>query len=178
MAFFKKRRGDEDEEKAAGAPSTVLVAPERVPAARPPAKERPMALKREDEARMGELNALLGQGSEFEGKLSFEGTVRIDGKFTGEIRTNDTLVIGEGARVQAEIIAGSVMVNGEVQGNIMAKSLIELHQPAKVRGNLQAPTLSIEKGVMFEGTCKMETQAPAAAGKPALAAPPPIRREA
>jgi len=117
-------------------------------------------LKREDEQMSvrsgGDLNALLGKGSEFEGKLTFEGTVRIDGKFSGEIHTNDVLVIGEGARVQAEINAGSVVINGEVQGNIRAKTSIELHPPAKVRGNLEAPSLSIDKGVMFEGTCKME----------------------
>ncbi len=104
----------------------------------------------------GELNAILGKGSEFEGKLTFEGTVRIDGKFSGEISTSDVLVIGEGARVQAEINAGSVVINGEVQGNVRAKNSIELHQPARVRGNLECPQLSIDKGVIFEGTSKME----------------------
>jgi|SRR5450755_3851843 len=118
-------------------------------------------LKREEDLVVrggGDLNALLGKGSEFEGKLTFEGTVRIDGKFSGEIHTNDVLVIGEGARVQAEINAGSVVINGEVQGNIRAKTSIELHPPARVRGNLEAPSLSIDKGVIFEGTCKMEAQ--------------------
>jgi cytoskeletal protein CcmA (bactofilin family) len=104
----------------------------------------------------GELNAILGKGSEFEGKLTFEGTVRIDGKFSGEISTSDVLVIGEGARVQAEINAGSVVINGEVQGNVRAKNSIELHHPARVRGNLECPQLSIDKGVIFEGTSKME----------------------
>jgi cytoskeletal protein CcmA (bactofilin family) len=104
----------------------------------------------------GELNAILGKGSEFEGKLTFEGTVRIDGKFSGEISTSDVLVIGEGARVQAEISAGSVVINGEVQGNVRAMNSIELHQPARVRGNLETPQLSIDKGVIFEGTSKME----------------------
>jgi cytoskeletal protein CcmA (bactofilin family) len=115
--------------------------------------------KRDDEFQprsSGDLNALLGRGSEFEGKLTFEGTVRIDGKFSGEIVTGDVLVIGEGARVQAEINAGSVVVNGEVQGNIRAKVSIELHQPARVQGNLETPSLSIDKGVIFEGTSKME----------------------
>ena len=109
--------------------------------------------KREDDPQFrggGELNTLLGKGSEFEGKLTFEGTVRIDGKFSGEISTNDVLVIGEGAKVQAEINAGSVVVNGEVQGNIRAKTSIELHHPARVRGNLESPQLSIDKGVLFE----------------------------
>src|SRR5689334_1234133 len=107
--------------------------------------------KREDEfvSRSGELNALLGKGSEFEGKLSFEGQVRIDGKFTGQIQTKDTLVIGDGARVQAEIQAGVVIVNGTVEGNIKATQMIELHQPARVRGNLEAPSLSMDKGVIF-----------------------------
>jgi cytoskeletal protein CcmA (bactofilin family) len=105
----------------------------------------------------GELNAILGKGSEFEGKLTFEGTVRIDGKFSGEISTSDVLVIGEGARVQAEISAGSVVINGEVQGNVRAVNSIELHQPARVRGNLETPQLSIDKGVIFEGTSKMES---------------------
>jgi cytoskeletal protein CcmA (bactofilin family) len=115
--------------------------------------------KRDDEMQMrnsGDLNALLGRGSEFEGKLTFEGTVRIDGKFSGEIVTNDVLVIGEGARVQAEISAGSVVINGEVQGNIRAKTSIELRQPARVQGNLETPSLSIDKGVIFEGSSKME----------------------
>ncbi|MBI5068890.1 MAG: polymer-forming cytoskeletal protein [Deltaproteobacteria bacterium] len=103
-----------------------------------------------------ELNALLGRGSEFDGKLTFEGTVRIDGKFTGTIVTNDVLVVGEGAKVSAEITCGTLIVHGEVQGNVRAKVLIELHQPARVRGNLETPALMIEKGVIFEGQCKME----------------------
>jgi cytoskeletal protein CcmA (bactofilin family) len=116
-------------------------------------------LKREDEMmipRSGELNALLGRGSEFDGKLTFEGTVRIDGKFTGEIFTKDSLVIGEGAKVQAEITAGAVSINGEVSGNIRATNSVEMRQPARVKGNVETPSLVIEKGVIFEGGSKME----------------------
>jgi len=135
-------------------------------------EERPnMALlNREDDnvvARSGELNALLGKGSEFEGKLTFEGQVRVDGKFSGQIMTKDTLVIGEGARVSAEITAGTVIVNGWVEGNILASQLIELHQPGRIKGNLETPALAIDKGVVFEGSCKMENIGKAAA--PALA---------
>ena len=126
----------------------------------------------------GELNALLGRGSEFEGKLTFEGTVRIDGKFSGEIHTNDVLVIGEGARIQAEISAGSVVINGEVQGNIRAKTSIEIHQPAKVRGNLETPALAIDKGVIFEGSCKMEQLTQPAQKPAAVVAPVPFKKEA
>ena len=135
-------------------------------------------LKREDlpmsvTTGTSDLNALLGRGSEFEGKLTFEGTVRIDGKFTGTIVTNDVLVIGEGAKVAAEITCGSIVVHGEVNGNVKARSLVELHTPARVRGNIETPALMIEKGVMFEGQTKMEG-VEKAAPKPA-SGPVPVK---
>ena len=118
-------------------------------------------LKRDDSttatpAASSDLNALLGRGSEFEGKLTFEGTVRIDGKFTGTIITGDVLVVGEGAKVSAEITCGTIIVHGEVNGNIRAKNAVELHHPAKMRGNVESPSLMVEKGVIFEGQSKME----------------------
>jgi cytoskeletal protein CcmA (bactofilin family) len=122
---------------------------------------KPMATQRDTYAMSttsssSDLNALLGKGIEFEGKLAFEGMVRIDGKFTGQITTSDTLVIGEGARVSAEINCGTVVVHGEVNGNIRAKEGVELHKPAKVRGDIFAPSLMIDKGVIFQGQTKME----------------------
>jgi cytoskeletal protein CcmA (bactofilin family) len=107
----------------------------------------------------GELNALLGKGSEFEGKLAFEGKVRIDGTFTGEISTNDLLQVGDGAKVQAEISCGTVIVEGEVTGNIKATQAVELRRPAKVHGDITTPSLVIEKGVLFEGKSHMESVA-------------------
>jgi len=106
-----------------------------------------------------QLNALLGRGSEFDGKLSFEGTVRIDGTFTGEISTSDTLIVGEGAKVSADITCGSIVVHGDVTGNIKATESVELHRPAKVKGDVTSPSLMIEKGVTFDGSSKMETSA-------------------
>ena len=120
----------------------------------------------------GDVHTLLGRGSEFEGKLSFEGQVRIDGRFSGQIATKDTLVVGEGAKVNAEIQAGNVIVNGTVEGNIKATNLVELHPPARVRGSIETPALSIDKGVIFEGTCKMENLGAAKAVPPAPGAPP------
>ncbi len=104
-----------------------------------------------------EVNALLGRGSEFEGKLTFEGTVRIDGKFAGEIFSDDTLIIGEGARVKAEINVGHVVIYGEVVGNIKATESIELHEPARLKGNIMAPSLVVDQGVVFDGNCQMAT---------------------
>ncbi len=107
-----------------------------------------------------ELNALLGKGSEFDGKLAFEGTVRIDGTFSGEITTSDTLIVGDGAKVQAEISCGTIVVHGEVGGNIRATRAVELHTPARVKGDITSPSLMIEKGVIFEGHSKMEDVEP------------------
>jgi cytoskeletal protein CcmA (bactofilin family) len=117
----------------------------------------------------GEINTLLGRGSEFEGKLTFEGTVRIDGKLSGEIFSEDVLVIGEGAHVSAEIDVGVLIVEGSVNGNIKAKRAVELHAPARVKGNIETPSLYIDKGVMFEGNCKMESMS---ASRPSLVAAP------
>jgi len=110
-------------------------------------------------AASSDLNALLGRGSEFEGKLAFEGKVRIDGTFTGEISTNDLLQVGDGAKVQAEISCGTVVVEGEVVGNIKATQAVELRRPAKVHGDITTPSLTIEKGVIFEGRSHMESAA-------------------
>ncbi|MDP9001346.1 MAG: polymer-forming cytoskeletal protein [Myxococcota bacterium] len=104
-----------------------------------------------------EITALLGRGTQFEGKLYFEGRVRIDGVFKGEIKSEDTLVIGEGADVHAEIDVATVIVRGGVvHGNIRAKTAIELHSPGKMVGNLHAPLLFIDRGVEFQGSCRMD----------------------
>ncbi len=103
-----------------------------------------------------ELTALLGRGTRFEGKLTFEGRVRIDGAFKGEISSEEILVIGEGAEIEAEIQAGTVIVRGGVvTGNIRASHGIELYVPARVTGNLHAPEVFLDKGVQFTGECKI-----------------------
>jgi cytoskeletal protein CcmA (bactofilin family) len=102
------------------------------------------------------VTTLLGKGSEFEGKLSFEGTVRVDGKLTGEIFTDDALIVGEGAEVNAEVSVGSIVIQGTVRGNITAKRSVEIHSPGRVRGNINTPSLFIERGVFFDGHCQMD----------------------
>ena len=105
------------------------------------------------------VTTLLGKGSEFEGKLSFEGTVRVDGKLTGEIFTDDVLVVGEGAEVNAEVTVGAIVIQGIVRGNITAKRSVEIHSPGRVKGNINTPSLLIEKGVIFDGHCQMDSGA-------------------
>jgi cytoskeletal protein CcmA (bactofilin family) len=118
----------------------------------------------------GELNALLGKGSSFEGKLLFEGSVRIDGKFTGEIISTDTLIIGEGADVKGEIAVGTLVIVGDYNGNAKASKAVELRAPAKVRGTLTTASIVIERGVFFDGNCKMDTSG---AGPLSQITPPP-----
>ena len=103
-----------------------------------------------------EENAILGKGSRFEGKLTFEGTVRIGGDFKGEIKSKDTLVIAEGAVVEAEIEVAKLVLNGELRGNVKATKQVQLLPPAKLYGSIQTPSLIAGEGVIFEGDCKME----------------------
>ena len=125
------------------------------------------------QAVQGEITTLLGRGAAFEGKLTFDGTVRIDGRFKGEVFSDDVLVIGEGAHVEAEIDIGEVIIQGTVVGNVKAKRSIEIHAPGRVKGDLTTPSLQIDKGVIFEGRSFMENAASAArAGTPPPAVAP------
>ena len=105
---------------------------------------------------VGEINTLLGRGATFEGKLTFEGTVRVDGKLKGEVFSDDILIVGEGATVEAEIDIGEIIIQGTVIGNIRAKRGIEIHAPGRVKGDLHTPSLQVDKGVIFEGRSFME----------------------
>jgi cytoskeletal protein CcmA (bactofilin family) len=112
-----------------------------------------------------DITTILGKGSAFDGKLTFEGAVRIDGDFSGEIRTQGTLIVGETAEVKAEIFASTIIIEGLVRGDITATTSVEIHAPARVYGNLASPSLEIEKGSLFEGNCRMDDVA-----KPSVAA--------
>jgi cytoskeletal protein CcmA (bactofilin family) len=108
-----------------------------------------------------ELTALLGRGTRFEGKLSFDGRVRIDGAFRGEIRSDGTLVIGESGEVQAEINVGTLIVKGgSLRGTVHAVDSIELYVPAQVVGQLRSPGIFMDKGVQFSGECTIESIPP------------------
>lgn len=103
-----------------------------------------------------EITALLGRGTHFEGKLFFEGRIRVDGSFRGEIRGDDVLVIGDGAQVVGDIeVSTCIVTGGQVEGNIRARDAIELYAPSRVTGDLHAPAIFIDRGVLFEGSCKM-----------------------
>ena len=105
-----------------------------------------------------QINAFLGKDTEFEGKLSFSGAVRIDGRFKGEILTDGTLIVGETALLECDIKTVHVSISGEVRGTIDAKKRIEIHAPGKVFGSITAPVVTIDEGVIFEGTCQMQSK--------------------
>ena len=102
-----------------------------------------------------DITAIIDKGCSFEGKLSFEGVVRIGGKFKGQVFSNDVLIISEGAFVEGEVEVDTVIVNGEFSGTIIAKKKLEAHSPAKIKGSLITQNLSIGEGVLFEGSSKM-----------------------
>jgi cytoskeletal protein CcmA (bactofilin family) len=121
-------------------------------------------LKREEaynpDLNINDVHTILGPESSFEGKLVFDGTVRIDGRFKGEIQTNNVLVVGQGAHVEATINVGSVIINGDVVGDVTAKQSVEIHAPGRLRGNISTPQIMIAKGVVFDGTCRMQEKSP------------------
>lgn len=102
-----------------------------------------------------DIKAFLGPGSCFEGKLSFDEMVRLDGSFVGEINSTDTLVVGESAKVEGDIRVGALVLSGSFKGNIYATSMVDLRAPARVEGNIETPILKIEDKVLFNGQIVM-----------------------
>jgi len=101
-----------------------------------------------------DLTAFIDEGSEIEGKYTFKGTVMLNGKFSGEINSSDSLIIGEKGVVNATVRAGVVLINGEVIGNVFATERVELRGTARVYGDVEAPVIVVDEGVLFEGHCK------------------------
>lgn len=102
-----------------------------------------------------EIKAFLGQGAEFIGKLIFNGSVRIDGNFEGEIFGQGALVVGQGATVKANISVKSAYISGDVQGHIEVNEKISIHSTGKFAGDLSTPVLIMEEGAFFDGRSHM-----------------------
>ena len=98
----------------------------------------------------------LGKGARFKGTLSFEGTVRIDGRLEGEIRTKGTVIIGELAIIEGDVNADIVISGGRITGNVVASKKVELLTPGSLIGTIKTPLLSLQEGVTFNGTCEAE----------------------
>ena len=102
-----------------------------------------------------EITAFLGKGTEFKGVLSFEGTIRVDGKVEGEVVSKDTLIAGDSAFLQGEITVGTIISSGRIVGNINASQKVHILAPGNIQGNIKTPKLIIEEGVTFDGKCDM-----------------------
>ncbi len=114
----------------------------------------------------GSKNAFLGKGCSFDGKLTFEGLVQVDGRFSGEIYSNDVLEIGPDAEVKAELEVGTVIIGGRVIGNIRASKRVDMKGNADVKGNIEAPVVTMQEGAVIDGNLRM-TGKPAAKEKKA-----------
>ena len=101
------------------------------------------------------LTAFIDEGSEIEGRYTFSGTVMLNGRFKGEISTTDTLIIGDKGVMNGDVRAGQVLIRGEVVGNVSAAERVELKRTARVFGDVEAPVVVVEEGVLFEGHCRM-----------------------
>ncbi len=107
-----------------------------------------------------EINAFLGAGTNYQGKLFFEGSVRIDGNFTGEIKSEGTLIVGKEAKVHGQILVGQLILSGFLEGDIQAAKKVVIHKTGNLQGSMNAPCLVIEEGAVLEGqVCMNQSQA-------------------
>jgi cytoskeletal protein CcmA (bactofilin family) len=125
----------------------------------PPTGSKPSPIATAGGATTGRPEAYLGQGSRVTGTLVFTGQVELDGYVEGELQSQDRLIVGESAVINARIAGSDVLVKGTVTGDISASKRLVLKKPAKVVGNISSTCISIEEGVVFEGQCTMNNAA-------------------
>ncbi len=114
---------------------------------------------RKEEKMAEEKMSNLTSGSEMEGTIKFSNAMRIDGKFDGELITeNGELVVGKTGSVKANVKVRSAVIEGRVDGNIKASDKVELKQKAHIIGDIQAKTLVLEEGVTFVGQCNVNPE--------------------
>lgn len=110
---------------------------------------------------------IIGPGTAVNGEIQCKGTVRIEGRVSGRICSEDTIVVLEMGRVKADLMAGQIIIGGEVEGNVTARDRLEISAKGKLIGDIKAPRVSIAEGVLFEGLCTMDAPAPQTAATPA-----------
>jgi len=96
-------------------------------------------------------NCVIGEGSIFDGRFYVNGSILIEGKFQGDIKTDDQLVVGPTGKVKTDIVARRVTIAGTLIGNIVASEEVNLLHTGKVLGNISTPRLTVEPGVITEG---------------------------
>ncbi len=122
--------------------------------------------KKRAEADSGTISTLLGRDTAIEGSLTFNETIRVDGRIKGKlISPQGTLIIGENASIDADISVGVAIIRGKVNGRVEAEQRVEVYAPAQVSGDISAPTVTIDSGVIFNGNCQMQPANKSAAPK-------------
>ena len=107
------------------------------------------------------ISSVLGESTSLNGKLVFSGTMRIDGRLKGEISArndkgmNNTLIVGERARIDGDIHVDTVINSGQITGNVYASTRVAIHDPGQLIGDVQTNELTVEEGVIFNGRCNM-----------------------
>ena len=107
-----------------------------------------------------EAYIFLARGFEFKGILTFDGTVRIDGRVIGEIHTNGILIMGEHAEIEGDVTAGTIVSSGRINGNVTASEKVQLIAPASISGTVKTPRLQVEEGVRLVGALEAEGATP------------------
>lgn len=103
-------------------------------------------------AKYDQTNSIIGEGSIFEGKFYIAGSLRVDGKFEGDIRTEEALVVGETGKVKTNISAKEVLLAGTLIGDIDAKEEVRLTESGRMMGDVTSPVLHLSKGVVLKGS--------------------------
>ena len=109
-----------------------------------------------------EYPTVIGADAVFKGELSFQGSVRIDGKFEGGIKTPGTVLVSQKGSVKAEISAGSVTVDGSIEGNVISEGSVKLNSTSKLKGDVMAGKLQVAEGASWSGRCEVGSGAKAA----------------
>jgi tetratricopeptide (TPR) repeat protein len=107
-----------------------------------------------------ELNSYFGAGVKMNGVLKFQGALRFDGLFQGEIKTSDTLIVGNNGKIEAKVSTGSLFNMGEIIGDIKALEKISIYNDSHITGNIDTPVLKAEEGAVFMGNCHMPYNPP------------------
>jgi cytoskeletal protein CcmA (bactofilin family) len=113
--------------------------------------------KKRPVAEPGTISTLLGRDVQIEGTLTFKETIRLDGHVKGKlVSSQGTVIIGENAVIEADVQVGVAIIRGKVHGRVEAGQRIEIFAPAQVTGDISAPTVIIDSGVVFNGNCLMQ----------------------
>ena len=103
------------------------------------------------------LSGLIMEGTRFEGKLQFKNMMRIDGEFVGEIKSDNQLIVGKSARINADIKVRELIVMGEIRGTISECLTLQIQEGGKVIADVEVQTLDIKPGALLDGKCAMIT---------------------